>query len=365
MTVLRNVWTDLVEKKLWPVAVVLLLALVAVPVVLGRGGGEDNAAAPAPAPTAGGTAAQLRTAGGSAGPQAAQVSLDTTLTEGEQHRKGAVRDPFKALHGGSGKAATTTAPAAPTPTPTPTATPSAGGGTGGTVDVTPSKDAPSTDTPAPATTPKPPAKPNPLDLYRVSIRFGEAGDLTTRKDIARLTPLPSSQFPFFVFLGVLQDKKTAVFLISSDVKATGDGTCRPSKTNCQTIELEGGDTEFFDYSPSGDDNDVKQFQMDVLSVHRKRASNGALAAAARRTTSRRGTAAYLAAKAARLVPQAARYRYSRSDGLLRRAQDRKARRAAAARVPRAVIKKTRWGTIVKANGAVAFAVKKARKAAHS
>ncbi len=38
MTTLRNIWADLVEKRLWPVAVLLAAGLLAVPVVLAKGG---------------------------------------------------------------------------------------------------------------------------------------------------------------------------------------------------------------------------------------------------------------------------------------------------------------------------------------
>jgi len=45
MKILRNIYEDLLERRLWPVALVLLLALLAVPVVLAKSAG------PAPAPT--------------------------------------------------------------------------------------------------------------------------------------------------------------------------------------------------------------------------------------------------------------------------------------------------------------------------
>ena len=49
-----------------------------------------------------------------------------------------------------------------------------------------------------------------------------------------------------IYLGVLEDKKTAVFLVDSGVVAQGDGTCRPSRTTCETIHIREGETEFFD-----------------------------------------------------------------------------------------------------------------------
>ena len=97
------------------------------------------------------------------------------------------------------------------------------------------------------------------------------------RDVPRLAPLPSADNPFFVFLGVLEDRETLVFLLSSDVTATGDGKCRPSSKSCQTIELETGDTEFFDFAQQ--DGTVIQYQMDVLKVDRRDAATAKAAAA--------------------------------------------------------------------------------------
>ena len=40
MPFLKNIGHDLIEKRLWPVAVLLVLALVAVPVLLGGGSAQ-------------------------------------------------------------------------------------------------------------------------------------------------------------------------------------------------------------------------------------------------------------------------------------------------------------------------------------
>ena len=45
MSLVRDLWADLVDKRLWPVAVVLVLALVAIPTLL-----REPAASPVPAP---------------------------------------------------------------------------------------------------------------------------------------------------------------------------------------------------------------------------------------------------------------------------------------------------------------------------
>ncbi|QEC49375.1 hypothetical protein FSW04_18565 [Baekduia soli] len=91
MSFLRNVLHDLVEKKLWPVSVALLIALVAVPVVVGR---DSNHAADVVPTTKGGAAAGLanrpdaareqvisleqQAAGRSSGPERCATPLSST-----------------------------------------------------------------------------------------------------------------------------------------------------------------------------------------------------------------------------------------------------------------------------------------------
>src|ERR1700754_1583028 len=94
MSFLRNVLHDLVEKRLWPVAVALVAALVAVPIVLG---GQRDAAtvaptvADAPATTANGLADHRDAA------RAQVVSLEEQAA-GKVSRPGKVHDPFVQHH---------------------------------------------------------------------------------------------------------------------------------------------------------------------------------------------------------------------------------------------------------------------------
>jgi len=188
-------------------------------------------------------------------------------------RPGGVRNPFKQLHVPKKPAA----PAAPT-TKAPASDQPAGSGSGpgsGGSDGSQPPLAPGGDG---SSKPKTPAG-DPLDVYHLSLRFGraEASQLKTYHDVARLSPLPTADNPFFVYTGVLKDGKTAVFLLSSDATATGDGHCRPSSKSCQTIEVKEGDTEFFDLTVSGE---AVQYQLDVVKVFKKGASTAAAAAAA-------------------------------------------------------------------------------------
>jgi hypothetical protein len=278
MSFLRNVLHDLVEKRLWPVAVALVAALVAVPIVLG---GKSDAGTP----TATVADASPTTTNGLADHRDAARAQVVSLEEqaaGKVSRPGDVRDPFVQHHqprlsdaalkaavkstatalsdafGGSssGSGSSSSGPS----------TPSTGGAT-----PTPSAPAPTTPSTPTDTTKKPPSK----DTYRVDVKFGESGAEKTYKNVARLTPLPSSDNPFFVFLGVGEDKKTATFLINGDVVPTGDGKCTPSKDECQQITLKPGDLEFFDMQ-SGTAG-VVQYQLELERIGLAKASSTAAA----------------------------------------------------------------------------------------
>jgi hypothetical protein len=261
MNAVRGLLRDLVARRLWPVAVLLIAAVVAVPVYLGKSSSNDAATPPIASAPATDKASK------------AAVTLEDTPADGTG--RGSVRNPFTQLHVPK---VTTPTPSATSATETPAAS---GGSSGGT--------SPSSGGSDGSTTPAPAADSNKdaLDTYHLTLRFGKAGNLKTLNDVARLSPLPSADNPFFVFTGVLKDGKTAVFLLSSDADATGDGHCKPSPQSCQTIEVKQGDTEFFDLKVGGQD---VQYQLDVISVHRKGASSATAAAAAADRHSKAGAA---------------------------------------------------------------------------
>ncbi len=263
MTFLRNLLADLVEKRLWPVALVLAGALVAVPFLLGGGGDAgdtDVAAAPvtqgaAPKPT------QIRVS--------EEADVATIAPAGSKH------NPF--TQPAVKKAATTPEQAPPQET--------AGGDAGG--PSAPDPTAPSGPvTPAPAA-PEKPAEPQDTKVLRVDLRFGEPGRTKQRRhdDIARLSALPSTNEPIVIFLGIKKDRETATFLISSDATATGDGRCRPTATNCQTIDMKAGDSTFLDIDLG---SGVRQFRLDVKSISEEEAETPEKAGDARARMSKAG-----------------------------------------------------------------------------
>jgi len=319
MTLLRNLAIDLVEKKLWPIAVALLVAVVAIPVAIGKVGGDEPAAA--------GVGARAAVAP-EVPPSRAVVSLEEPADAAAPgDRSGSKRNPFKQLHVPKAPSLQATLPTGPTGGAIPsTSTPSAGTGAGNLPPVSGGD-----FKPGPA-----PSKPEVdlLDIYRVDLRFGEAGNLRLRENVARLTPLPSIDDPFFVFLGVLEDGKTAVFLVSSDIKATGDGKCRPSSRSCETIELRKGDTEFFDVT-RGDD--VTQFQLDLRDIEKREVKTTAAIKAYTRHS--KVGSAYVQTVGESAEGSAARgYRYLPRKGVLVRAKRKaRARGAAASGRPRPLL----------------------------
>ena len=355
MPFLKNVAKDLVEKRLWPLAVLLVAALVAVPVLVSRGG-----ATPAPAPVA-------EPAGGTGGPADAPTTSRVTLATGDdvEHDGGTVRDPFRVS--GAAKASTPSpASAAVTAATTSSSGPSAvtasrsaastaaAPSTAGSSSVGSSAPSPASSgasgatmthpkaTPTKATkkaTTTKPAAEDVTDTYHVSLRFGvDGGTLKTVKDVARLSPLPSETDPFFVFLGVLTTsakEKRAVFMVSSDATPTGEGACHPTKNDCETVELTKGQTVFFDYTAP--DGTPTQYQLELVGIHKTAVTSAATARAAFARHSAVGQELLrdAAVRNVRAAVGARAYRYVPATGLLLRAKRRHvtAKAAAAGAIP--------------------------------
>jgi hypothetical protein len=318
MTHLRTILNDMVERKLWPVALLLIVALAAVPVVLGRNGEVADDPATVPSNVTGTPGTDTATQ--------AYVELDTGAPV-DRERAGKVRNPFK---GPAAKAASTETPSEQVVVPVPSApsaseatTSGSSGGSTGTTGTTGT-----TDSTAPTTTPDSSDDSSTKKAtYKVSLRFGQTGNEKTIRDIARLSPLPSVTDPFFVFLGVLKDGKTAVFMVSSDAAPTGDGSCKPSAADCQTIHLKADEEEWFDFT--NPDGSVVQYRMKLLSVREVEVSSESKARAAYARHSRVGAEILrdAAVHASAASKGAKRYRYLPKRGVLVRAKTRK--RAAA------------------------------------
>ena len=329
MPFLRNVLKDLVDKRLWPVAALLVAALVAVPVVLGRSGDDATTTAALPA-----------TGAGTSTNENASVTLETTPDD-TRHDGGQLRDPVHAPKVTVKKvtdASSTTATAtdATSAVSAPAGTGSTATATGGTSDATTttgsSTSTGSTGSDTTKTTPKPKTTTttgvaeDAKDTYHVSVRFGlDGGKLTTTRDVARLSPLPSATDPFFVYLGVLETtatkkEKRAVFVVTSDATPNGEGSCHPTKNDCESVELTVGQTVYFDYTDAT--GKVSQYELQLAGIHKTEIKSEAKASAAIARHSVAGTELLrdAATRNVRFAAGARAYRYLPAAGLLQRAK---------------------------------------------
>ena len=234
MTFLRSLVQDLVDKRLWPVAIVLVVAAVAVPVVLKKSEPTAKTVAAAHQPS---KPVVLRGTPVSLQPDGFHNALNGAP----------LKDPFRQQYLPKPPAvATGQAQPSQTSSSSSSSSPPSSGTTGGTGS-------------GGGGSSKPPAN----GSTKVKLRFGTAGTSLKTYELAPLTALPSASNPILIYLGLLKDGKTAAFLVSSDGTPQGDGTCKPSASVCQTLLMKAGDTEFLDLNG---DTGAAQYQLDVLSI---------------------------------------------------------------------------------------------------
>jgi hypothetical protein len=277
MRPLRNLLNELVERRLWPVALVLLLGLVAVPLLLAKPASapDDGAPAvtsPAQAPAAAAAAAR---APGDTPPGGDPVVNVAQADEPNAPLRGHAKNPFRQQHLEAAPSSASTASSAGTTTP-PSAGTGAPGSTGGSVQ-----------------TPPPSSQPPVKKLYwypSIDVRFGHAGrKLELIEDLPALAALPRAQKPVVIFLGVSRrDPELAGFLISSDVHVQGTyaRACYPDRNPCLVITMRRGDVVFFDYREA--DGAVVQYELDLVDLMRRYTDSPARANAAYAHSSRRG-----------------------------------------------------------------------------
>jgi hypothetical protein len=283
MSFASNMLKELRERKLWPIAVILIVALVAVPVLLSKKA-PTNLVTPE-------VGAGLPYSTGSTLPA---ISVKTVPGNSKLAAKG--RNPFTPYHIGK---ATTTATVASVPTTTTTPATSTTGSAGSTSGSSSTSTGGSTSTtpattPAPSTTraPTPAPKPAPAGLsatqsYQVSLAItAQGGDLNTIDPLERLTILPNMKQPLLTELGVLQGGRQVVFVVEPGAVVGGPGTCTPGPIDCEILTLSPGQTEGLSQQTSTGSTTVALFSVNSISA----ADHPTAAAAnrARRTASQAG-----------------------------------------------------------------------------
>jgi hypothetical protein len=243
-----DLWQDLREKRLWPVAVGLLAAMAAVPVVLFKPAGETPLPA---APTATSNVPELLPV----------VSVDSAPSHGSKLDSFDQKNPFSPIKDLEKKTSTAAAlagiPAAPGSSPSGSDTGSplgsaagghglGSGGSGGTGG-------------------------SHLQYYRytVDVSLGERGkDAQKIEGVKQTQLLPDGDAPVLAYMGLADDAKTAVFfIIDPAYTAQGEGKCRPKGDDCRFIYLgvnEDGDEESI-FTADGE----SEYTLKLLKINRE------------------------------------------------------------------------------------------------
>jgi hypothetical protein len=281
MNILKGIVTELRERRLWPVAVALLVGLVAVPVLLTK--------------SASGTPATPSSGTGASGSNAQSVSVKLAGGTSKGGLNGRSRDPFGAQGGSTTTAAVTVARAA-TSSSAGAGTASIGAGSGSsstgstgssssvsTVGSTSgtsgastggSAGAPSGGAPSPAPSlpaPTKRAKPGPAGLtakqsYAVSIEITNgSGGVEPIDPVQRLTALPSASQPLLVELGVEQGGKRVLFAVQPGTVVNGGGSCTPGPIDCEILSLPVGGVENISTQSAGGAT-IAQFSVTGISA---------------------------------------------------------------------------------------------------
>jgi len=263
MSVPRNILKELVDRKLWPIALVLIIALVAVPVLLTKKAPTDIVTPPTgPLPYSSGTTLPA-------------ISIKASPTNSKL--AGGGRNPFTPQHEATTTttvaAATTTTPVTGTTTTSTGSGTSSSGGSGTGASTAPATTPVAPGTPAP-TTPAPttPAKPAPTGLtptqsYHVSLALTTAdGGVNTIDPLERLSILPSKQEPMLVELGVLQGGHSVLFVVEPGTVVSGAGTCTPGPIDCEIVSLNPGQTEGISKQTASGSTPVALFSVNSISA---------------------------------------------------------------------------------------------------
>jgi hypothetical protein len=275
-TPLRALWDDLVERRLWPVAIVLVVAVVAVPVLLSKPGKPVSPSSAAPAGTSTGSpSAAFQAAVSTEGKKSSEIQKDLHFFK----RK----NPFtpqglpSAGSGATGTAGQATVGTATTGSVTGTGSSSPSSSTGSSGS--------GTSTPTGSTGKK---TRRVYWQYTVDVRFGKTGK-EDAKTLTDFRPLPGSDNPVVVFMGVKSDGKTAVFLVSAKATTIGDGKCSPSDTQCTFLYMKKGDKQTLEaVDPSGavTDYTLKLTKINVKQTSTPQKASSAKSRAAARNASR-------------------------------------------------------------------------------
>lgn len=257
MSQLNALLTDLRDRKLWPLPILLVAALVAVPLLLSK----------SPAPSSQAPSVALPVAQAHTGPT---VSVDANSSQAQLSGHG--RDPFVQQKLPGAKTTSTTTSTTPSGGTSPTGSSNNGssttvsGGSTGTNVVSPvlpvNPSQPGHSSSPPASTPQGLTAD---EAYHVSLSITTpAGGLDTVDPLKRDSELPSSSQPRLIEVGVMQDGKHVLFAVQPGAVVGGPGTCTPGPVDCEVLSLAPGQTE--SVTQAGSTQPATLFQVTEISV---------------------------------------------------------------------------------------------------
>ena len=271
---LKALKADLFDRRLLPLVALVCVALLAAIGYAVMGGGSSAAPTPSSA-----SLAPVTPTGGIAvtGAVAERAVAETTNGVAEQ-RTGKARNPFEAIAGTSSESASKAA------------SPSTGASKTSTSSATTTSESSTPTTKTEAPSPKPSTKKKKATtIYHVAVEFGvfptgstpETVVLTPYENLKLQTPLPSSKQPLIVFRGVTRGGKSATFSIIGEAILHGIGSCLPSATQCQALDLKPGQSEQLEFLPASGETIV--YELRVVSIVAAKASTASLARAWRQS----------------------------------------------------------------------------------
>jgi hypothetical protein len=259
VSAVRRFAEDLVDKRLWPVVLALVIALVAIPVLIGGGSSEPSGASDAAVSPAAGPVASARPAVELVGPAAVRS------------RPGELRDPFRR---NKRKAAKSTPSAAKAKSSSSSSKDGGAKTAGAKSGGAPSSGGTSSPAkPSPATPPKPPVS-VPVEpaaaaiarsVYETVARVtGPHADYEHPLD--RLAVVGAKDSPALQYLGVSRGGEYAIFLLGPSATAAGnDGACFVAQP-CRAIALRRGETLKIEGSDPG--AAARDYSVKVTSLRR-------------------------------------------------------------------------------------------------
>jgi hypothetical protein len=291
MNIITSLVADMRQKKLWPVALLLVVLLVALPILLSRSSSPSPLASlPVPSGTA--TTPNVPSITAQSNPIHSQLPT---------HKRNPFTPSVKAKSTTAQAASSTTAKAGAKSSTTASTSGTSSSGTssshatsGTTTTATGGTTTTHTTPPTQPTQPISPGKPHPAtpagltasEVYDVSLSITNgSGGFDTTNSLERLSVLPSPQKPLLVEMGVLKGGHQALFAVQPGASVSGPGTCIPGPLDCELLALRQGQVELLSGSTSGG---LVYAEFSVTQIRAHKMGSRAKAAQARRERSAAG-----------------------------------------------------------------------------